>query len=779
MKVESLRILSKKRKQSQRTESTAGDSGTAGSNGKGVKRALPGTGDPGRGNNSGHPPGCKSPSGSTPNHTKLHSGGSSPAGSSASKESQRRRFAWSEPLHQDFVAAVFDIGLKCASPKLLLEMMPVVDGLTSEHIKSHLQKYRLHRQRSREEFLKSYGYLTDLDGGKGLGGGSAAAAIKAAAAAAGDVSGSVDVKGAVPRCSAAVPDEVGCGASCACEGGARMALNGGNGEKAQSLGSSPNVGPTRRGLNGESCDSKGLPKWTPGEGDHGGTGGQGSTSIAAGSQGSSSRVGITGSIGLGQVPPGAGAVPAVTSVLLQSHLELLAKGIDMQVQFHHYLREVVNSQKALQAQLLEHPGNGSGVPLHPGGFASPTLADAAGMVRGTMQNLHVEQARGQGKALHDVQRRLMMINGKTADESAMAVPVAKQDAPVEEQAKVLGVEVQGSPVQGGLTRETVRGTELGRAGSDIHVSSTKPAVVAVTASPQVSARAGPAHDARVHETMVDTNQRAGNSMASSSSRFNLAAIRAAVSVRPDVGGNPPRSAPSNLPAMTGIERRAYVPGDYTLNTKSPDAGAAQNGRGEEGTLGVGGVGGGGGAAGNDVDAPRRDQVESRVAVHGDDLAEPALAVADGQDPRMLQRRMQAQMEMQRAMLEACVDQATLFKTQRTWSGQTGVVPVQVAALAKGDAVGANAQGSGDSGNGGSGIGDGANAAGVPRYQSAESLPPVQPADPIVSTPTGFLPAEDVFNLDWLDHGGEFQQGDATAPRCPIGETQSLFSFLME
>lgn len=779
MKVESLRILSKKRKQSQRTEPTTGNNGPPASSGKGVKRALPVAGDPGRGNNSSRPPGCKSSSGSTPNHTKLHSGGSSPGGSS-SKESQRRRFAWSEPLHQDFVAAVFDIGLKCASPKLLLEMMPVVDGLTSEHIKSHLQKYRLHRQRSREEFLKSYGYLTDLDGGKGLGGGSAVAAIKAAAAAAGDLSGSVDVKGAVP-CSAAVPDKVGCGASCACEGGAQMASDGGIDEKAPIPGSSPNVGAIRRGPNGESCDSKGLPKWTvktaSGECDHGDKGGQGSMGVAVGSQGKSTRVGIAGDITPGHVPPGAGALPVVTSVLLQSHLELLAKGIDIQIQFHDHLREVVNSQKALQAQLLGQSGNCSGVPLHPGGFASPTLAATAGIVRGVMQNQHVDLAEGRGNALHNLQRGLLMMNGVTAGESVLPAPVTRRDTSVEGMVTA-GITVQESPVQGGLTGETAGDTRRGRNGSDIHVASTKPAVVAVTTSPQVSAHAHPTHNACVHQSTAGKNQREGSSMANSLSRFSLAAIRAAVSVRPDVGGNSPRSAPPSLSVMADIGRRAYVPGDYTLKNKSAEVGGVQDRRAEEGSLEVGGAGEGevGGKGG---DAPRCDQVEARISAHGNDLVEPALAVADGQDPRMLQRCMQAQMEMQRAMLEACVDQATLFKTQRTWGGQSGVVPVQAGALAKGGAAGSSAQGSGEGGDGGGRIGDGGSAAGLQRYPGAESLPPAQPAGPLVSPSTGLSPTEDVFNLDWLDPSGEFQQGDATVPSCPVGETQSLFSFLTE
>jgi SHAQKYF class myb-like DNA-binding protein len=55
------------------------------------------------------------------------------------------------------VAAIFDVGLKHASPKAILEQMTNTRELTTDHIKSHLQKYRLHRDRAREEFISTYG----------------------------------------------------------------------------------------------------------------------------------------------------------------------------------------------------------------------------------------------------------------------------------------------------------------------------------------------------------------------------------------------------------------------------------------------------------------------------------------------------------------------------------------------------------------------------------------------------------------------------------------------
>ena len=67
-----------------------------------------------------------------------------------------KRFTWPEELHRDFVSAIFDVGLKHSSPSTILEHMPNQEQITTERIKSHLQKYRLHRVKSKKEFLSSY-----------------------------------------------------------------------------------------------------------------------------------------------------------------------------------------------------------------------------------------------------------------------------------------------------------------------------------------------------------------------------------------------------------------------------------------------------------------------------------------------------------------------------------------------------------------------------------------------------------------------------------------------
>uniref|UniRef100_M4B8E5 HTH myb-type domain-containing protein n=2 Tax=Hyaloperonospora arabidopsidis (strain Emoy2) TaxID=559515 RepID=M4B8E5_HYAAE len=74
-------------------------------------------------------------------------------------ERKTKRFIWPDDLHRLFVAAIFDVGLKNASPKSLLAQMEAAGpdtGLTTEHLKSHLQKYRLNYERSRMQFLEYY-----------------------------------------------------------------------------------------------------------------------------------------------------------------------------------------------------------------------------------------------------------------------------------------------------------------------------------------------------------------------------------------------------------------------------------------------------------------------------------------------------------------------------------------------------------------------------------------------------------------------------------------------
>lgn len=67
-----------------------------------------------------------------------------------------KRFTWPDDLHRDFVSAIFDVGLKHSSPSTVLEQMAQHEQVTTERIKSHLQKYRLHRQKAKQDFMSDY-----------------------------------------------------------------------------------------------------------------------------------------------------------------------------------------------------------------------------------------------------------------------------------------------------------------------------------------------------------------------------------------------------------------------------------------------------------------------------------------------------------------------------------------------------------------------------------------------------------------------------------------------
>ncbi|WZZ28927.1 hypothetical protein YC2023_012328 [Brassica napus] len=59
---------------------------------------------------------------------------------------KKPRVVWSVELHQQFVAAVNQLGVEKAVPKKILELMNV-PALTRENVASHLQKYRIYLRR--------------------------------------------------------------------------------------------------------------------------------------------------------------------------------------------------------------------------------------------------------------------------------------------------------------------------------------------------------------------------------------------------------------------------------------------------------------------------------------------------------------------------------------------------------------------------------------------------------------------------------------------------------
>ncbi|RYG99142.1 hypothetical protein EON65_50580 [archaeon] len=77
-----------------------------------------------------------------------------PSSSGSSMGTHNAQFP--KQYEDQFLSAIFELGLKNASPKLILPLLPPTTELNTEHIKSHLQKYRVHKERSKEEFVAFY-----------------------------------------------------------------------------------------------------------------------------------------------------------------------------------------------------------------------------------------------------------------------------------------------------------------------------------------------------------------------------------------------------------------------------------------------------------------------------------------------------------------------------------------------------------------------------------------------------------------------------------------------
>ena len=64
---------------------------------------------------------------------------------------------WDEARHRDFVSAIFDLGAAHSSPSVILEKMRYhPDEMTSDRIKSHLQKFRKDQKKEKERFMEDY-----------------------------------------------------------------------------------------------------------------------------------------------------------------------------------------------------------------------------------------------------------------------------------------------------------------------------------------------------------------------------------------------------------------------------------------------------------------------------------------------------------------------------------------------------------------------------------------------------------------------------------------------
>jgi SHAQKYF class myb-like DNA-binding protein len=68
-----------------------------------------------------------------------------------------RDVPWNTAQHKDFVAAIFEVGLKTCSPSAIMENMRTHPRyITRERTKSHLQKYRITKDRNKDDFMSEY-----------------------------------------------------------------------------------------------------------------------------------------------------------------------------------------------------------------------------------------------------------------------------------------------------------------------------------------------------------------------------------------------------------------------------------------------------------------------------------------------------------------------------------------------------------------------------------------------------------------------------------------------
>jgi SHAQKYF class myb-like DNA-binding protein len=67
--------------------------------------------------------------------------------------------SWTEQIHRQFVQAIMELGMEQASPSTIIDNMNLQHAaLSSERVKSHLQKYRRNGKKSKSEFTQEYDY---------------------------------------------------------------------------------------------------------------------------------------------------------------------------------------------------------------------------------------------------------------------------------------------------------------------------------------------------------------------------------------------------------------------------------------------------------------------------------------------------------------------------------------------------------------------------------------------------------------------------------------------
>jgi hypothetical protein len=82
-------------------------------------------------------------------------------GNDNSSDNKRRRFVWPDPLHHDFVAAVFDVGLKNATAEHVYDLMCREDPrcaafINLSNLQAHICRLLVMRDRSNPEYCSYY-----------------------------------------------------------------------------------------------------------------------------------------------------------------------------------------------------------------------------------------------------------------------------------------------------------------------------------------------------------------------------------------------------------------------------------------------------------------------------------------------------------------------------------------------------------------------------------------------------------------------------------------------
>lgn len=91
------------------------------------------------------------------------------------RDGKRRRFVWPEPLHKDFIAAIFDVGLRHASAETVLETMGKEDArclsqekISLRSIHATIAKFKLLRERGSRSYMSYYERSILMEGSQSL-----------------------------------------------------------------------------------------------------------------------------------------------------------------------------------------------------------------------------------------------------------------------------------------------------------------------------------------------------------------------------------------------------------------------------------------------------------------------------------------------------------------------------------------------------------------------------------------------------------------------------------